>query len=114
MPLKSVERITLADFWNKYERVSSLHFVFYFAKSLAQKPFDMVSLYAFSVFFTDRDPHCHLVRGAVYDRQRRGERPSSLGKKFLEIRLFFQSLILQFRGLLSFIFTRFLQKNARY
>lgn len=98
MPFEGVKRITLAYFWNKNEGVSALHFALHFAKRFAQEPFDMVSLYAFSVFFTDRNPHRHLICRTVYDRQRGGKRPFSLGKKFLEIRLFFQSLIFHFCG----------------
>ena len=93
MFFKRFHRIFLAYLWNEHEGIFAYHFALYRAKSLSKEPFNAVSLYAFAVFFTDRNSHRHFLSRGIHERQRRGKRPFSFLEQFLKIWLFFQSYV---------------------
>lgn len=86
--------IRFADFGNEHERVRAVHLSGDGAKSFAQQPLDTVALYAFPVSFPYGNPHAHFIGRAINNRERGGKAPAALFEKPLEIRLFFQSVIL--------------------
>jgi hypothetical protein len=96
MFFESIQRVVFANLWDKHDGVIALHFRIHRSKRLAKKSFNAVSLYAFAVSFAYGNTHIRLFGRTVDYGQRRGKRALTLGKKFLKVRLFFQSKILHF------------------
>ena len=91
MPLKRPKRILFRYFWDNDDGIASLHFRIGGTERFPKQAFDPVALNAFPLLFSYGNTHIRLLRRTVYHSQRGGKGALAFGKKFLKVRLFFQS-----------------------
>ena len=96
MPFERFKSVFITHFRDQNNRIISLHLIAGKTERFPNQSFDAVSLHAFAVFFSHGNTHRHFFIRRIKHGERGGKRALSLLEKPIEIRLFFEPIIIHY------------------